>query len=54
MQEECVMGFFDSIKKAMGGKGDAAEASVKGPSMVLKEAGIDHLPMVRRSGTRPS
>ncbi|MEJ2533989.1 MAG: LysM peptidoglycan-binding domain-containing protein [Gammaproteobacteria bacterium] len=34
------MGFFDSIKKAMGGKGDA-EASVKGPSMVLKEAGID-------------
>lgn len=34
------MGFFDSIKKALGGKADAPEA-IKGPSLVLKEAGID-------------
>jgi nucleoid-associated protein YgaU len=34
------MGFFDSIKSALGGKNDSTEA-VKGPSLVLKEAGID-------------
>lgn len=34
------MGFFDSIKNALGGKDKVTEA-VKGPSAVLKEAGID-------------
>lgn len=34
------MGFFDSIKGALGGKKAAPEA-VKGPSQVLREAGID-------------
>lgn len=34
------MGFFDSIKKAMGG-GDPEPDVVKGPSAILKEAGID-------------
>ena len=34
------MGFFDSLKKALGGAEDAGEA-VKGPSAVLREAGID-------------
>ena len=34
------MGFFDAIKKAMGG-GEAPAETVKGPSRVLKDAGID-------------
>jgi nucleoid-associated protein YgaU len=34
------MGFLDSIKNAFGDKGGATEP-VKGPSMVLREAGID-------------
>jgi len=34
------MGFFDSIKNALGGKDKSAEG-IKGPSLVLKEAGID-------------
>lgn len=34
------MGLFDSLKKAMGGGGGQTE-TVKGPSMVLREAGID-------------
>lgn len=34
------MGLFDSFKKALGGSAPQAE-SVKGPSMVLREAGID-------------
>lgn len=34
------MGFFDSIKNALGGK-DKSEEGIKGPSLVLKEAGID-------------
>ncbi len=34
------MGFFDSIKNALGGKEKSTE-TVKGPSMVLREAGID-------------
>lgn len=34
------MGFFDSIKNALGGKDKITEA-VKGPSLVLKDAGID-------------
>ncbi len=34
------MGFFDSIKNALGGKEKSAEG-IKGPSLVLKEAGID-------------
>lgn len=34
------MGFFDSVKNALGG-GDKITDSVKGPSLVLREAGID-------------
>lgn len=34
------MGIFDSIKKALSGDDDAGE-SIKGPSMLLREAGID-------------
>jgi nucleoid-associated protein YgaU len=34
------MGFFDAIKKAIGG-GDAPPENVKGPTRVLKDAGID-------------
>ena len=34
------MGFFDSIKNALGG-GEKETEAVKGPSVVLREAGID-------------
>lgn len=34
------MGFFDSIKNAFGGKDEASEV-IKGPSLALREAGID-------------
>lgn len=35
------MGIFDSIKNALGGGGDDQDVGVKGPSMLLREAGID-------------
>jgi LysM repeat protein len=35
------MGFFDKLKNALGGESKAKVETVKGPSTVLREAGID-------------
>lgn len=49
-KRDYVMGFFDSIKNALGGK-DNKDETVKGPSLVLTEAGIDPSGMDFKFGT---